>query len=1125
MIIFVSEKQLLNHLKYRLMVIKGFRLGAVVVSMLILCGLHVSARQLTEQEAMSVAGDFQKSSGAFRHQMPAGAVPSLRLAYKAVDKLTSKASFYVFDRGESDGFVIVSGDDRLRDVLGYTTSGSFDWDSAPENMKWWLSQYQEEIEAYLSEAGSDYSPVMRSASRATAPERTIAPLVTTRWNQSEPFNNMCPTINGRRAVTGCVATALAQIINYHRYPVKGIGQNSYTTDDGVNVSCDFSSITFDWNNMRDEYTANSPATSRNAVAQLMFACGASVFMSYGLNESSAGDVAVPHALCEYFGYDKGVKLLGRSQYSLSDWQQIVYDELAASRPVYYSGQASNGGHAFVCDGYAGNGYFHINWGWGGLSDGDFALTALNPNDQGIGSYQGGYNSSQSIIVGIQPDKGNPPYIPIELRGTFTHYMSDYFQLTNIYSLYYNQIDVDFGVEAISATTGEKVGTFNGTSSLNFRAADVATGSFYGYTSAYAIIPVNGLAAGTYHLYPIYQVKGLSEWTNLYPAYGEAKYVILTVDAAGNKTFTNPAAEIAYDLTITNFEVMGTAYRNTEVPIKIGVQNNASADYSGTITMKLYNSTGSEVYSGRLGITVASGQTFNGTMSLSFDIAPGTYTVKFFDKGNSEIPGNSMSLTIVEGSAPVEPETLFVSSLTPTAVYRGISFALQATFKNNTNTTYKTGIYIRVLDKPTGSTLRQFIFNGLTLTAHAVINYNLSGCSVDLPADGQYQICIYDSSNNPLHDPIDFTVYEQAGDLWYGVDASKTAYVAPSLTGTYEGAIEIPATVSLDGKTFPVKGLGEKAFSGCRNLKAIVMRSTDVPSFAGNTFTNIDPALAFYVPSAAYDGYNAVFGGIAGPVYAIIEDMIYTIDGTDPQAMKVGDRVAVNVIFKPSLHVDRTVLLTGDESGLFSASVKDVAADRVRIEMTALRVGSGSLSVTSAEPFGKQRFTLPVEITEAPALPDNGIVLSKSNLKMIAGDSFQLTATLYPGGEETDDIDWTSSNPDVATVNGGLISALNYGRTVVTATYRKNPEIKAECTVDVSLVDGVESVGADAVKVLVSGHDVYVTGIADGTSVAIYSVAGARIDEMKAVDGTSKLTVPARGVYILSVSSSTFKIVI
>lgn len=193
---------------------------------------------------------------------------------------------------------------------------------------------------------------------------------------------------------------MAQVIKYHNYPERGTGSVSYRTASGYNVAFDFASTPLPMSLMADVYDVTSSAESRDAVATLMLACGASVTMEYQSSASGASSASVPDALMSYFGYDSNsVAYRQRAWYGLKEWEDLIYNDLATVGPVYYGGNNMSSGHAFVCDGYSSDGYFHFNWGWSGMADGYFRLTALDPATQGIGGSAAGYNWYQCVVTG------------------------------------------------------------------------------------------------------------------------------------------------------------------------------------------------------------------------------------------------------------------------------------------------------------------------------------------------------------------------------------------------------------------------------------------------------------------------------------------------------------------------------------------------------------------------------------------------------------------------------------------------------------------------------------------------------------------------------------------------------
>ena len=328
-----------------------------------------------------------------------------------VDYELSGNAFYVFNFSNNGGFVIAAADDRVDPILGYSYEGSFDPQNVPVNMENWLKFYTKQINAI--QTSNIAMPAMHMSDGSKKPYRhTIPVLMTTKWNQTAPYNNDCPKYPGDmdRRPTGCVATAMAQVVNYHKWPKEAIKAiPGYQFEDDPNLGGDgnvkkvdaLPATTFDWDNMLDEYGYNADQQSKKAVAELMRYCGQIVNMSYHPWASGAFTFDIARGLRTYFNYDKGAKYIEHSGYTEAQWEEIVYNELVNNRPVLYSGAAEAGGHQFVCDGYE-NEYFHFNWGWGGVSDGYFKLNVLNPDQDGVvGGNDMNFSQDQSIVIGVQ----------------------------------------------------------------------------------------------------------------------------------------------------------------------------------------------------------------------------------------------------------------------------------------------------------------------------------------------------------------------------------------------------------------------------------------------------------------------------------------------------------------------------------------------------------------------------------------------------------------------------------------------------------------------------------------------------------------------------------------------------
>ena len=361
---------------------------------------------------------------------------------KSISKARGDAfgdAFYVFNADNNSGFVIVSGDDRTVPILAYSRTGSIDMEKMPENMKWWLEGYARQIEAL----GTSVKPAQRTKTRGVASWSAINPLIQTKWNQGAPYNLRCPDYQGKVfgdegfatndegvystnyiCVTGCVATAMAQIMCYWKYPNTCPALDAYTTYSYNWSMKALPETSFNWDAMKKTYNGNETDASAEAIATLLRYCGQSVGMDYTLKASEAS--VSPSVLANVFGYSKNIRRLYRDAYSTSQWEEIIYAELAANRPVLYSGQAVDGGHQFIVDGYDGNGLFHMNWGWGGMHDDEyFVLSLADPDGQGIGgsATDGAFQFDQDALIGVKPgnnEEALTPQIKSDIDAMTTH---------------------------------------------------------------------------------------------------------------------------------------------------------------------------------------------------------------------------------------------------------------------------------------------------------------------------------------------------------------------------------------------------------------------------------------------------------------------------------------------------------------------------------------------------------------------------------------------------------------------------------------------------------------------------------------------------------------------------------
>ncbi len=497
------------------------------------------AETLTPDEALERAMGATQTSPALKSLVGKVERPKL---LRTVASPEGVPAAYLF--GREAGYVVVAADDVALPLLGYSDEPLSAEAEMPVQMRWWLDQYGRQIDYARARHSSKPALVMPQSRADRAP---IAPLLSTQWNQDAPYNDLCPEINGKRAVTGCVATAMAQVMKYHNYPAKGTSSISYKLN-GQTLSMDFSKTTFDWANMLDDYTGSYTTAQSTAVATLMKACGYATQMQYTATESGTATIYAAQALRTYFGYDAALELKDRDYYPLDQWEEMCYQNLRDCGPVLYGGTdyARTAGHEFICDGYSANGYFHFNWGWGGAYDGYFLLTALNPAGVGIGGGLGdGFNFMQDAIFGVQPPTGatvkydNRLTVYGTLAGSISKNVITLSAGTN--GAFINNTDRTFG-----AQVGVKIVNAAGQASYVSGASANSIQPFYGLTDYSVTLP--SMPDGTYKVYPVCRPTGngaSTAWLDMYQKVGAPDYLVLSVSGStytvATADFENPKA--------------------------------------------------------------------------------------------------------------------------------------------------------------------------------------------------------------------------------------------------------------------------------------------------------------------------------------------------------------------------------------------------------------------------------------------------------------------------------------------------------------------------------------------------------------------------------------------------------
>ncbi len=346
-------------------------LRTLMLTVLALSVATMTAASVDSRAAQARAVQFMNSLAGTRFM---ASPANMKLTHAEKSVVNAKANdYYVFNM-EGGGYVIVSGDDRAEEILGYG-EGTLDMNKIPANMKWWLGMYKEQIEYLIENPNVQVQKLSNSSTMLKA--STVSPLLTSKWDQMSPYWNQCPSYGGSTCLTGCVATAMAQVMYYWKYPAELPALPAYTTRTRrISVGA-LSGTTVDWNSMTNTYSSSSSTAAKNAVATLMRYCGQSCEMDYdNYNNGGSGAYSDDQLVgMKLFGYNSGATYVQRNNYTDAQWTAMMLEDLQAGRPILYGGDDGSAGHAFVVDGYDGSKY-HINWGWSGEDDGYFAISSF-----------------------------------------------------------------------------------------------------------------------------------------------------------------------------------------------------------------------------------------------------------------------------------------------------------------------------------------------------------------------------------------------------------------------------------------------------------------------------------------------------------------------------------------------------------------------------------------------------------------------------------------------------------------------------------------------------------------------------------------------------------------------------
>ena len=743
--------------------------------------LAAEASQISPRQAEAIASQFANSTPRLKAYGTSHSAAAMKVAYTKMSATDGENLLHVVNRGDDGGYVVVAGDDAAPNVvLGYSTGGTFDYETAPENLRWWLDEYGRQME-YMIENG------ITASEQASAPtfDRNVGPMITTKWNQDAPYNNMCPMLYGRRTYTGCVATAMAQVMNYHEWPVRGTGSHKYTDKEGCGqeLSANFGETSYRWDLMLDTYDANSSQESQDAVATLMYHCGVSVDMTYMQQASGALSGNAAQALVQYFGYPADVQILSRDYRTYDEWITLIKNEIDAGRPVLFGAQSTAGGHEFVIDGYNTDGYFHVNWGWGGNSDNYFLIATLNPDDQGIGGgSDSGFKFMQDIIVNVHPNPtGNERefYEICAEGGLSINVSSSLLGRTARVSLpaLYN-----FSRQFITAYAGIGIEDSEGRLIETTYNTDNVLMTSYGYIASFGTtvsftIPED-LEAGEYRIYPYYRkYDDETTYGRIHVAYTESQYITMTVDSDGRATFGTAAPQWK-DLDATNITVTDnpTFTSGQTTRLTVDITNNGTETFSGPLSFALLNQNSDNIvyspadYNDYYGFpvlfevyTIPAGKTENVEMTLTissgFTPSASYYRVAIIDE-NENIIGTPQLVRVTNPAISLNgayPEILPSSeNVDPDNIQ------VRATLYNTSDEEeYFGNVSARILAGGRYTTLDT---KEVTIPAAGSLTVEFSGSFADGEAGKEYSLWIFDASGKSLFPYANFTLAAGTGGV-------------------------------------------------------------------------------------------------------------------------------------------------------------------------------------------------------------------------------------------------------------------------------------------------------------------------------------------------------------------------
>ena len=812
---------------------------------------EVSAAPITKAQALAKAQEFMQTKGiALNGEMSAANGP--RRVGNAQNGETS--CYYVFNNGQNGGFVIVSGDSRTKEVLAYSDKGSFDVDNMPPAVADLLESYAHDINMLGEDHSEDQGnrPRYAPGAQTTSP---ILPLLTSEWNQDSPFNQSCPehtSSSGKKTRTyaGCVAVAMAQILYYYRgrMPSKTqVAIPGYSTLSTVKAG-----TAYNWSLMFDKYTYEKTSEQVKAVANLILYTGMSVSSTYGTSETSASCNNVTNAMSKYFGFSSNAKLVNRTSYTYSQWEDLIITELMNARPVFFNGVSYYLNHAFVVDGYDGMGYFHANLGWGGRSDGYYTLSILNTQSENgeEGAVDGeAFLVKQQAIIDLQPVNGyfDLPDTP-ELTSTVNSAKN-----TSVSVTYKNNTNTKTSFKC-GLGYADSEGVPQLIKQWDDGLVEVPANTSLGavaYTLSTKDFSSRKLKTGTYELFPVYLVEGEEEWAKC----PETSSNYISVNYSSSSVVATMGT-YNYSLKASDFYFSGCKLKSYTQPVYFKLTNEGDKDYIGTVYLFASTTTTHGSYISKAPVILGPGQSVDVLLTFKPSYAK-TYNVWIArDSGCKYVLGSS-TVTIGSGTykRALKATAVTVENANPNKTKQIFSNKFKGTAKitNTGPSTYSDKIILFFFRKKPGASNYTVLYEdvkNVTIPAGDTItvDYDFG----ELPDNYYYNISFYYQVDwaimtNGIWKDYYLTpcvrTYDSKGNLT-GIEATSTVTIPSSAA-----AVDLTDVISTVTKVVPNSNPNTLYYIGANDTAPSGLSGKNIIKGVNSTSITLTDGNPFYAPKS------------------------------------------------------------------------------------------------------------------------------------------------------------------------------------------------------------------------------------------------------------------------------------